>query len=171
MQNNLVILEGPDHSGKSKLAFHLIEKYGFNYYHCGVKPDITQYHLKVLDMAYKDINLYNSNFVIDRLHLSEFVYGNIFRKGPKYDYLQLEQDIKNRFSKYRLIICLPPKEIVIDGHKKRLAKNSEMFNTVDKVYDLYKQLVDNKLVGYYLYDFTKDPNYEQLDKFLENKND
>ena len=171
MQNNLVMLEGPDHSGKSKLAFHLIEKYGFNYYHCGVKPDIMQYHLKVLDMAYKDINLYNSNFVIDRLHLSEYVYGNIFRKGPKYDFLQLEQDIKNKFINYKLIICLPPKEIVIDGHKKRLAKKSEMFNTVDKVYDLYKQIIDNKLVGYYLYDFTKDQNYEQLDKFLENKND
>lgn len=169
MENNLIILEGPDHSGKSKLAFHLIEKYGFNYYHCGVKPDIMQYHLKVLDMAYKDINLYNSNFVIDRLHLSEFVYGNVFRKGPKYNYLQLEKDIKDKFPNYKLIICLPPKDIVVNGHQQRLSKNNEMFNTVDKVYDYYNSIVTHKTVDFYLYDFTKDLYYEQLDKYLENK--
>lgn len=171
MKNTLIILEGPDHAGKSKLAFHLIEKYRFNYYHCGVKPDIMQYHLKVLEAAYKDINEYDSNYVIDRLHLSEYVYGNVFRDGPKYDYLKLEQDIKNKFKNYKLIICLPPKDIVINGHRQRLSNNDEMFKTVDKVYDLYEQLVKENKTNCYVYDFTKDSNYKQLDKFLEDKND
>lgn len=171
MKNTLIILEGPDHAGKSKLAFHLIEKYRFNYYHCGVKPDIMQYHLKVLEAAYKDINEYDSNYVIDRLHLSEYVYGNVFRNGPKYDYLKLEQDIKNKFKNYKLIICLPPKEIVVNGHRQRLSNNNEMFNTVDKVYDLYNDIVKNEKINFYLYDFTQDLNYEKLDKYLEKSND
>ena len=171
MENTLVILEGPDHAGKSQLAFHLIEKYRFNYYHCGVKPDIMQYHLKVLEAAYKDINEYNSNYVIDRLHLSEFVYGNVFRKGPKYDYKVLEQDIKNKFKKYILIVCLPPKNVVVEGHQKRLNNNDEMFKTVDKVYDLYNNIVQNKEVNCYTYDFTKDSDYKLLDEYLEGLND
>lgn len=171
MNNTLIILEGPDHAGKSQLAFHLIEKYRFNYYHCSVKPDIMQYHLHVLNAAQDDIQKYNSNYVIDRLHLSEYVYGNIFRGGPKYNYLELEKQIRDRFLKYILIVCLPPKEVVVEGHKKRLNNNDEMFKTVDKVYDLYKQLIDKLEVNCYVYDFTKDSDYKQLDKFLEDKND
>ena len=71
----------------------LIEKYRFNYYHCGVQPDIKEYHSHVLDMAFDDIQQYESNFIIDRLHLSEYVYGTLFRDGPQYDAAELEQKI------------------------------------------------------------------------------
>lgn len=167
MNNSLIILEGPDYAGKSKLAFHLIDKYKFNYYHCIVQPDILKYHLDVLNVALNDINKYSSNYVIDRLHLSEYVYGSIFRNGPQYDYKKLNNYIENKFNNYKLIICLPPKDIVINGHKQRLKENNEMFSTVDKVYDMYNNIVNNKDVKYYIYDFTKDSNYKELDKYLE----
>lgn len=170
----LIVVDSPDFSGKTKLCNHLTEKYRFNYYHCGVQSDIKTFHGDVLDMAFEDIEEYNSNWVIDRLHLSEEVYGNIFRDGPKYDWKQLNNNIikeaQEESIKYVLITCLPPKEIVINGHAARNADGNEMFSTVDKVYDAYEKIYieskDNNL-QMYKYDFTDDPNYEKLDQYLE----
>ena len=46
-----------------------------------------------------------------------------------------------------------------------------MFKTVDKVYDLYNNIVQNKEVNCYTYDFTKDSDYKLLDEYLEGLND
>ena len=95
-----MVVEGPDHAGKTKLCEHLIEKYRFNYYHCGVVSDIEKYHQDVIDMIFKDITTYNTNFISDRLHLSEEVYGNIFRNGPKYDWKKWNDKIIYTCNKY-----------------------------------------------------------------------
>lgn len=174
LQNCLIICDSPDHGGKTTLCNHLIEKYRFNYYHCGVQPDIRQYHSDVLDLAFNDIIKYNSNFVIDRLHLSEEVYGNIFRNGPQYDWKELNQHLVDNCEaegiKYVLITCLPPKDIVVNGHAARNADGNEMFDTVDKVYDAYEKIYEENKdsIQIYKHDFTQDPNYEKLDEYLEN---
>lgn len=175
LNRHFIIVCGADHSGKSKLSEHLIEKYRFNYYHCGVHPDIKAFHSDVLDLAFNDIIKYDSNFIIDRLHLSEEIYGNIFRNGPQYDWKELNLKIESHSNdnniKYTLIICLPPRETVIAGHAKRNADGNEMFDTVDEVYDAYVKLYDtNKdTINFYRYDYTEDGNYTKLDEYLENK--
>lgn len=173
IEKMIIVCDAPDHGGKTKLCQHLIEKYRFNYYHCGVQPDIKKYHGDVLDLVFEDVRNYKSNFVIDRLHLSEEVYGNIFRSGAAYDWKKLNDHIikeaKEDGIKYVLITCLPPKQIVVEGHAARNADGNEMFSTVDKVYDAYEKIYmeskDNLQI--YKYDFTNDPNYEQLDQYLE----
>ena len=173
LNKTLIICESQDHGGKTKLCQHLIEKYRFNYYHCGVQPDIKTYHNDVLDMAFFDMVKYNSNFAIDRLHLSEYVYGTLFRDGPQYDWKDLDKAIRDRCKidniKYILLMCLPPKDIVIKGHAERNAKGDEMFNTVDKVYDMYNDLYEEnkKDLNVYKYDFTIDSDYVKLDEYLE----
>lgn len=170
----LIIVDSADHSGKTKLCQHLIEKYRFNYYHCGVQPDIKRYHSDVLDLAFDDAKEYDNNWVIDRLHLSEEVYGNIFRSGASYDWKELNDRIIERAQqdniKYVLITCLPPKQIVVEGHAARNADGNEMFSTVDKVYDAYEKIYNenNSNMQIYKYDFTNDPNYDKLDEYLEN---
>lgn len=173
LNRNLLILSGCDGSGKTKLGQHLIEKYRFNYYHCGVQPDIKEYHSDVLDLAFNDIDKYNNNFIIDRLHLSEYVYGSLFRNGPAYNWKELNQKIIDKSIenniKYSLILCMPPKDLVMKKHAERLANGDEMFNTVEQVYDSYEKLYnENKNnIQIYKYDYTEDPNYEKLDEFLE----
>lgn len=175
LEKTLIIVDAPDHAGKTKLCQHLIEKYRFNYYHCGVQPDIKEYHGNVLDLAFEDIIKYKSNWAIDRLHLSETVYGNIFRNGPQYDWKELNQKIietsKSEGIKYLLITCLPPKDIVVNGHASRNAEGNEMFNTVEPVYDAYLKIYEeNKLTNefnIYRYDYTEDGNYIKLDEYLE----
>lgn len=168
----MLIIEGPDHSGKTKLCNHLTEKYRFNYYHCGVQPDIKQYHDDVLALALNDVSKYNSNFIIDRMHLSEEVYGNIFRNGAAYNWKEFNKQIEDKCKElgiiYKLIVCLPPKEIVVKGHAARNADGNEMFDTVDSVYDAYSKIYEDAEVPMYKYDFTEDTDYTELDKFLEN---
>ena len=169
----LIVVDSADHSGKTKLCQHLIEKYRFNYYHCGVQSDIKAYHGDVLDLVFEDADRYNNNWVIDRLHLSEEVYGNIFRNGAVYDWKELNnhmiEEAKKDGIKYVLITCLPPKQIVVEGHAARNADGNEMFSTVDKVYDAYEKIYTESKddLQMYKYDFTDDPNYEKLDQYLE----
>lgn len=173
LEKMLIICDAPDHCGKTKLCEHLIEKYRFNYYHCGVQKDIIMYHEDVLDMAFFDTIKYKSNFVIDRLHLSEEVYGSIFRDGPQYDWKEKNKkiiDMCNKHDiKYILLMCLPPKDIVIKGHAERNADGNEMFDTVDEVYDLYTKIYEENKndMNIYKYDFTADSDYVKLDKYLE----
>ena len=79
INGHLIIVEGPDHAGKTKLCNYLIETYKFNYWHHGVYKDVRQAHSECLDTVLENIKNYNSNWIIDRLHVSEEVYGNIFR--------------------------------------------------------------------------------------------
>lgn len=173
LEKFVVICEGPDGAGKTKLCQHLIEKYRFNYYHCGVQPDIKQYHSDVLDLVFDDVNKYKSNFLIDRLHLSEEVYGNIFRNGAQYNWKDLNSRISdvcnNDGIKYVLIACIPPKDLVLTTHSNRNADGNEMFNTVDPVYDSYLKLYDENSDLMYKFDFTMDGDYTKLDEYLENK--
>ena len=173
IERMIIVCDAPDHGGKTKLCQHLMEKYRFNYYHCGVQPNIKEYHGDVLDLVFEDADRYNNNWVIDRLHLSEEVYGNIFRNGASYDWKQLNDHIievaEEDDIKYVLITCLPPKNIVVEGHAARNADGNEMFSTVDKVYDSYQKLFEENSneMQMYKYDFTDDPNYEKLDIYLE----
>lgn len=177
IKKHLIICDSPDGGGKTSLCNHLIEKYRFNYYHCGVQPDIKEYHSHVLDMAFDDIQQYESNFIIDRLHLSEHVYGTLFRNGPQYDATELEHKIqdaaKDAGITYTLIMCMPPKELIVQKHAERLADSNEMFNTVDNVFDMYSKIYDEdqekKIYNFYRYDYTKDGDYIQLDEYLESK--
>lgn len=171
LNNVLIIVEGPDHSGKTRLCNHLIEKYRFNYYHCGVQKNIKEYHDDVIKLAFNDIKKYNSNFIIDRMHLSEEVYGNIFRNGSSYDWKTYNNEIiskcKDLNIRYELILCLPPKDVVVNGHAERNAAGNEMFNTVDSVYDSYNVLYEENKDLMNKYDFTIDPEYSALDEYLE----
>lgn len=172
INGQLIIVEGPDYAGKTKLCNYLIETYRFNYWHHGVYQDVQQAHSECLDTILANIKDYNSNWIIDRLHVSEEVYGNIFRSKSAYDYIKCNQNIQERFAKYQLIFCLPPKDIVLEGFAKRRALGNEHFDTVEKVYDAYNNIYNdnlktNKLGFIYKHDFTIDPDYIKLKAFLE----
>lgn len=150
MNNQVILIEGPDFSGKSTLANDLMQKYRNHVYiHCAVTPNIYALHTTAITNALelsKDFTV-----IIDRLHYSELVYAPIFRNGVSYDVINFDFNLTAHPNIYK-ILCLPPKEIVLEGFKKRAAQGGEMFNTVEKVYDEYAK---NPL-GWKIYDWTKD---------------
>lgn len=151
-RNPIIVIEGADFSGKSTLANDLMQKYRNHVYiHCAVTPDIHALHTNAILNA---IHLSEDfTVIIDRLHYSELVYGPIFRNGVSYDVETFDKIYSSEtYQQIRKILCLPPKEIVLEGFKKRAARGGEMFDTVEKVYDEYAK---NPL-GWKIYDWTKD---------------
>lgn len=74
----IILVEGPDNTGKTTLA-RAFESRGFHYVHNGVPDEgrnlFADYGYQLVRSAlghFKDV-------VIDRLYLSEFVYGNAVR--------------------------------------------------------------------------------------------
>ena len=151
-KNPIIIIEGSDFSGKSTLANELMQKYRNHVYiHCAVTPNIFALHQTAITNG---IGLSEDfTVIIDRLHYSELVYGPIFRNGVSYDVKKFDEHYSSKhFPNIYKILCLPPKEIVLEGFKKRAAQGGEMFDTVEKVYDEYAK---NPL-GWTIYDWTKD---------------
>jgi len=151
-KNHLIILDGPDFSGKSTLANDLMQRFRNHVYiHCAVTNDIYALHSAAIENAIRLSE--NFTVIIDRLHYSELIYGPIFRNGTSYD-VEMFDRIYSRENVANLhkILCLPPKEVVLEGFKKRAAQGGEMFDTVEKVYDEYAK---NPL-GWSIYDWTKD---------------
>lgn len=73
----ICILEGSDKVGKTTLAKHIEKWHGFKYIHCG-QPDEKGPYEEYSQIIAK-ISKEGGNFVIDRFHLGEFVYGPIYR--------------------------------------------------------------------------------------------
>lgn len=102
----IVIIEGPDGSGKTTLADYLAEGSGAVVRHSGVPSENPL--LDCMEVALIGDGMWT--LIVDRLHLGEQVYGPIMRRGDKLGLrgrLVFEKWLMQFFN-VRLIICLPP---------------------------------------------------------------
>ena len=77
----IIIIEGSDASGKTTLANKLLRKYNGIIFHqtYRFKNKIPIYHMAILRKALK---LSKTRLIIlDRLHISEYIYGKVFFKN------------------------------------------------------------------------------------------
>lgn len=135
----IIIVEGCDASGKSTLINQLMEKYPNNcYIHNAVTDDILSLHKNTIDAALT-ASQYHYVF-IDRLHLSEKIYGTIFRNGASYDIDEFDNEL-NTFSNIKKILCVVDKDTALSKHANR--KNKEMFDDISRVWDMYNDIALN----------------------------
>ena len=134
----IVIVEGADCQGKSTLINQLMERHPNNcYIHNAVTNDIKLLHENTINAA---LVASQEHWVfIDRLHLSEKIYGTIFRNGPSYGIDIFEKELDNIPNLYR-ILCVVDKETSIAKHAAR--KDKEMFDDISKVWDMYNDVHD-----------------------------
>ncbi len=115
----MIIIEGMDNSGKTKLAEYLAER--FNLPHIKSPKDRTN----LLDDALTTLIL-NPNAIFDRFSiLSEVVYGPILRGKTAFDGDELRQWIfyMNKLVQCKPLIfyCRPPDEKILDfGREKHM---------------------------------------------------
>ncbi len=135
----IVIVEGGDASGKSTLISQLMERHPNNcYIHNAVTDDIKSLHENTVDTA---LMASQEHWVfIDRLHLSEKVYGTIFRNGPSYDVDEFDKEITTKIPTLKKVLCVVDKETTLAKHAAR--KDKEMFDDVSKVWDMYDAIQD-----------------------------
>jgi thymidylate kinase len=140
----IVLLEGPDGCGKTTLAQKLVEKYDGEYHHCGVVKNIFQLHLNTVRRCLTDDRLH----IIDRLYVSEYVYGNVYRDGESYD----TKGFANAFPHKVIYVCIPTVDYLL--HHK-LKSEREMFKDKQmEVYDAYANYFKLHTPGY-VYDYTE----------------
>ena len=136
----IVICEGADCQGKSTLINQLMERHPNNcYIHNAVTDDIHSLHENTINAA---LVASQEHWVfIDRLHLSEKIYGTVFRNKPSYDVESFDKMITSRIPTLKKVLCAVDKETSLAKHAER--KDIEMFDDISSVYDLYADVAKN----------------------------
>lgn len=105
----IVVLEGPDCTGKSTLAKAIVDEFNGVYYHATWSKDLDRvmwdYHLGLLNQAVESSK--SRVVVIDRLWLSEVVYARVYRGGSKIPHEGRMLDRILRIHGAVNVICLP----------------------------------------------------------------
>jgi hypothetical protein len=166
LANKVVILEGPDGCGKTTLAAHLVEQFGFEYRHEGPPPldcDRLHYYGNLLLEAHKG----TKPVVFDRFHLGEVVYGPIKRYEDKLGYsgMWLMQRLIEATGT-RLFVCLPPYEVANGSWYDKYAAGNDYLMSQTLFHDSYYRF--KALSGYFgFYDWTKKGDERNMKRVLE----
>ena len=117
----LIIVEGPDCSGKTTLAKALANGLNYNYVHMSGAPALhsamAEYHAATLHSIEWTVgNVYGSGCVMDRSWPSEHVYGRLFRPHlvSRFPFVQQIDKIKTLRGIY--IMC--DSEEIVGLHNK-----------------------------------------------------
>ena len=142
----MIILEGPDCSGKSTLMERFpdhLEKHHFSH-----EEDKLKRYLRFLSDC-------SPRAVLDRFHLSEQVYGRVMRNRNEFVYTGrfIERVLLTHDS--CVILCLPPLGAVLTRWRERLGEEMvQDERTMRRIYESYTSL--HTYLPVYLYDYTKD---------------
>lgn len=157
MLKGIIILEGPDGTGKTTLGQHIADRYNGTYIHCTyneeIGKDVFGYHTNVVAKAIADSQ--KGIVCIDRLWLSEMVYGEVFRGGSKWPWQgRMLQRVLNKHCAATLF-CMPheyPEAVLTDRFERLKAERNEMFESVGEVtrrfVDLWNGEIASNLQGY-----------------------
>ena len=155
--SRVIVLEGPDGSGKTTLAKKLSSELGWKYVHMSAPVPID----KPFDYWWARIQTEfagstPSGLIIDRLHPSEDVYGGLFRGGSKLTahgrwLLEGWLDARSAF----IVHCLPPKGVVLANANATVDQTHH--DRAERVYNMYagaKKLGFPTALPVFNYDFT-----------------
>jgi predicted ATPase len=148
---SVIILEGPDGSGKTTLANHLVNCYGFKYEHekqpkaTWTSRDLFSHYVQTLYRAQRA----RQPVVLDRHYLGETIYGPVMRNRSLLtagQVILIERLV--RAGGTRVIVCLPPWGTVVANWQ---AKQCDYVTQPEKLRDIYER---------YLHEFTS--SHDQL---------
>ena len=140
MQNQIIVLDGPDAVGKTTLAKKIQEKVpNTRYLHLTYrwKDKIFDYHTAAIHLAAKWSKL--SNVIIDRWWPSEACYATTYRRTSAWP---LQGRFCDRVALKHGVVyinCLPDHN-TIERHKLMKEMRVEMYDNIDKLCDLYTDL-------------------------------
>lgn len=134
----IIILDGPDACGKTTLANKFIEKYGGTYIHLTYRfaDKMPLYHMAMLRKALK---LSKTQLVIiDRLHVSEYIYAKVYRGGSKWPWMLASFNSFCRELGIPIIICAPSTvERGVEWFNAAKTERPEMYDDIKEVIKEY----------------------------------
>lgn len=136
----VVVVEGCDASGKSTLMQQLMARHPDNcYLHSAVPDDVLSLHRNAVAVA--AVASEQRWVFIDRLHLSEKIYGEAFRGGASYDTAAFEKELLAKIPDAKLILCVVDRDTTLTTHAER--RDQEMFSDVSKIWEAYNSVGGN----------------------------
>lgn len=140
----LIILEGPDGSGKTTLAKELIDQ-GCHYQHMTYRwPNkMVQYQTACFMHNLKKALDTNTPVVIDRWWISDMIYAKVFRGGSPWPHYgrMLDRMLLSYGGIY--VMCQPgtPEEYKV-RFKKLADERKEMYTDINKMAEVYDDYTD-----------------------------
>jgi thymidylate kinase len=165
----ILLFEGPDASGKTTLVESLIKRNPgtWEIHHHGAFPTPNA-AFTAYERLLESISENPRNVLIDRMHISERIYGqyfhNIWMSDRRYWYIDKvcnELDV-------RLVWCLPPWRAVRKIWHSRI--DDEMIkdeSQLEQVYDAYNAIAEYTNLDTILYDYTQPGAFEDFGKWVE----
>jgi len=165
--SGLIILDGPDGTGKSQLAEDLASRYNGRIIHHTWNEElelrVPAYYKEALDQVFES----NQLIIIDRLYLSNIIYHQTYRADRNYKWHDEMVAIKNLVQELGAveIVCLPEDKLAFLSHYDELMNDrEEMYShSMDLVYDGYMHHTLNN--DYIFYDLFQ--NWHSTDNFVE----
>lgn len=160
----LIIIEGADNTGKTTLATHLQEIFSLEYLHLS-QPKCENPFQEYMEV-FGNIKVPT---VIDRIHLSEYVYANLWRGGCKISEKQfelLDLEAMDRFEFTIIIHAQAPNQIILE----RCKQNREEFlkpEQIEKCANLFHEIIGRTqipVLDYYSHIDSPEDISEQLCK-------
>jgi hypothetical protein len=152
----IIILEGPDGSGKTTLAHDLQQRFNLAYHHEGPPPP----NVPILDHLGTVLDGYRGkNVVIDRFALGERVYGPIVRGHDSLgaDGWKVIRRLMRAVGAME-VLCLPSYDTCYAAWSSGRA---EMFNKVEHFKQFYAKYVELK-GDQYIYDYSDPVQLEHM---------
>ena len=150
---DVVILEGPDGAGKTTLYEKYFKVFGYECIHNGVYASPEEAYKAYREQQEKIRK--KEKVVLDRSHISQAVYGPIYRKE---DHLSLQHDIVDGvFHQMRAVVVLCYTKVAKDNWKSR--KNMEYISQDHEYLQVFRAY-DPRYIGRYtslpvvVYDYT-----------------
>jgi thymidylate kinase len=158
----MIILEGPDGSGKTTLGKRLKEDKIVDAFI--ESPGRTRGPVPLMEQTRRYMERYKkSPVVVDRFLFSELVYGPILREKSQFsikDQLEVMQQIM--MNHIPIIFCLPRSYEVL---KPTLEENPKVIENLPKIFDSYKNYMEQAMQMYNLtfrYDLNDRNGYDVL---------
>ena len=144
----LILLDGPDCSGKTTLCTTIIQQanvrgYSAMRHHLGriTKGKTWEIHAEAAISYIKKMNSEDIIVIADRHFLSEGVYGRVYRDGGEYPYAMRYMDMLFNRACALKVICCPSTETVVRVHKKMKEERHEEYSDgMDKVANIYQAI-------------------------------
>jgi DNA polymerase III delta prime subunit len=138
----IIVIEGPDGTGKTTLSDALREELGARYIHLTYrwKDKMHLYHLAALRTA--AILAKTSPVVIDRWWPSEIAYADAYRGGSKYAKYFMRLDYAATQMGVFYVMCLPSdRERYLKHYNVLKGKRTEMYDEgMERVYDNFLEI-------------------------------
>ena len=165
----MIIVSGPDNSGKTTLVGKLCESLRLNNLPKCQHLPLWEHPVQYSDWIVDTISHGKYNDIVDRCFIDEVVYGPVMRGKICFNAYQA-QDCANALvmRKPLIIITNPGVDLITKSYAEReqYPKIHQNIQVLDRYYDVMNEYPFNQCPQY-IFDYRFDPNYEIVSHIVQ----